>query len=319
MNVMNTTICYYRILSAFLVVCIHVHMVWARPRAIESVAVPLFSCIAGYFWYRTLTKSSGGWVLGFRVKRILLPYLFWSFVYWIANDVFLDGFVRHQSIRIPSLHSLVDFFLYGSVSAHLWFLACLFYVTIVSWCLWYLLGQYQFILGWVLLVLVIVCIGGILLICDSPSSPILEFLRLYGLRLGAFFGIGCIFAVIPPNTWNRTVVHFLVITLCVLGTLALFVFPGLITCAPLVVGAMGVALVWPNLPLPAILRSCSDSSMGIYLVHLLLTSGMYFFLQKRYGSELPISVGLMVALTVFFLSWGIVESFKRVPVLKGVF
>lgn len=104
---------YSRIVAAFLVLLIHQHFLPSIPflDSLKGCAVPLFACIAGYLY------RGGG-----KVRRILFPYCVWAVIYFVANNVVLDVFIRRQQFVIPPLTT----WLLGGTACHLWFLPSLF-------------------------------------------------------------------------------------------------------------------------------------------------------------------------------------------------
>jgi hypothetical protein len=112
---MITLFQYYRIAAAFLIVMIH-QQFW-KPcsfvNGLENCAVPLFACLAGYLYKGGLLK---------KVPRVIIPYLLWAVIYFVANNLILDVFVRRESFEFPGLKP----WLLGGTACHLWFLPCLF-------------------------------------------------------------------------------------------------------------------------------------------------------------------------------------------------
>ena len=112
---MITLFQFYRIAAAFLIVMIH-QQFW-KPcsfvSGLENCAVPLFACMAGYLYRGGLLK---------KVPRVIIPYLLWAVIYFVANNIVLDVIIKRSTFEVPGLRS----WLLGGTACHLWFLPCLF-------------------------------------------------------------------------------------------------------------------------------------------------------------------------------------------------
>ena len=296
---------YYRVAAAYLILLIH-QQFWVKPVAVSSltsVAVPLFAAMAGFLF----AHSGGGEILPTltkKVKRILVPYLIWAVIYWIANGVILDGFVKHEVITVPGIRS----WLLGGTACHLWFLPCLF-VTFVVFAL----------LGWVInrvervdrvgrlvvadgVVLVLAAMSQ--LIQDPTSATLLGYVRLYFGRLVFYFAAGHLLALIPVA---KSVVAPYIGGILILLGLVNVVFhwiDGLVwNPLLLVVGLIMTAGCFRNMVVPKWVDRLAVASMGIYLVHVLFTSGANFALQKMGHSPLPALMGFALSVVLFAASY----------------
>ena len=82
----NTTIEWLRIVSAFMIVCIHAK--FAPHGKVLNLAVPMFAAIAGYFWVAGLNTADGVGIdrLLRRVKRLAVPLVAWTILYWVLKQ-----------------------------------------------------------------------------------------------------------------------------------------------------------------------------------------------------------------------------------------
>ena len=190
---MITLFQYYRIAAAFLIVMIH-QQFW-KPcgfiDGLESCAVPLFACMAGYLYKGGLLK---------KVPRVIIPYLLWAVIYFVANNLILDVFVRHESFAFPGLKS----WLLGGTACHLWFLPSLFACFALTSLLSHLAKSTNpltsITLNFILLALGIASQW----LPGETSATLLGYCRIYFGRLLLFFAIGRIISqfLSPTPTLN---------------------------------------------------------------------------------------------------------------------
>lgn len=305
---------YYRIGAAYLILLIH-QQFWAMPVAVSSltsVAVPLFAAMAGFLF----TRSVGGEILLHtltkKVKRILVPCLIWAVIYWIANGVILDGLVKHETITVPGIRS----WLLGGTACHLWFLPCLF-VTFVVFTLIEPRNTRNnteaTTIKHVVIDLMVIVLSACTQFIDAPTSATFAgYVRLYLGRLVFYFAAGHLLALIPVA--KSAVASYTGGILIMLG-LANVVFQwveGLVwNPLLLVVGLIMTAGCFRNLSVPKWVDRIAVASMGIYLVHVLFTSGANFALQKIGHSPLPALMGFALSVVLFAASYVMVRLLPR--------
>lgn len=71
----------------------------------------------------------------------------------------------------------------------------------------------------------------------------------------------------------------------------------------LVIGLLLVANAMPNIKLPKQVENLANASMGIYLVHVLFTSGANFALQKVGHPTVSAIIGFPLMLILFLMSY----------------
>lgn len=125
----NCSIDIFRYAAALLIVALHttplidIHPMvsYLFAQVLPRVGVPFFFIVAGYFY---MTKLENGTADPAKyVRRLLLPYVVWSVIYFAAY------FVQHGGISLEYIVS--KFFLYGS-SYHFWFFPSIIFCVIVA-------------------------------------------------------------------------------------------------------------------------------------------------------------------------------------------
>ena len=298
---------YYRIVAAYLILLIH-QQFWTKPMVVSSlthVAVPLFAAMAGFLF----AHSVGGEILPTltkKVKRILVPYLIWAVIYWVANGVILDGLVKHEAITVPGIRS----WLLGGTACHLWFLPCLFVTFAVFAIGGWVINRVERVdrVGGVRMI----AVDGVILtlaamsqlIQDPTSATFAGYARLYFGRLVFYFAVGHLLALIPVV---KPVVASYVGGILIMLGLANVVFQwveGLVwNPLLLVIGLIMAAGCFRNRSVPKWVDRMAVTSMGIYLVHVLFTSGANFALQKIGHSPLPALMGFALSVVLFAASY----------------
>ena len=325
---------YYRIGAAYLILLIH-QQFWAKPIAVSrltSVAVPLFAAMAGFLFANSLSRDDQVLpTLKKKVRRILVPYLIWAVIYWIANAVVLDGLIKHEVIVAPGVRS----WLLGGIACHLWFMPCLFVTFVVFAVGGKVMGGkviYNHVEGvnssirsvcsaWLnstRLKLVVFDVAVLLLsalsqfIQDQTSATFHGYVKLYLGRLVFYFTVGHLLALIPVV--NSVTASYIGWCLILLG-LANVVFrwiEGLVwNPLLLVVGLIIVANGFRNLLIPKWVDRLAVASMGIYLVHVLFTSGANFALEKLGHSPLPAFMGFGLSVVLFAASYLVVRLLPK--------
>ena len=292
---------YYRIAAAYLILLIH-QQFWAKPLVLgrlTGVAVPLFAAMAGFLFARTLSSDFKS-VLAKKAKRILIPYVIWAVVYWVANGVILDGAIKHESIVVPSILS----WLLGGTACHLWFLPCLFVAFASFTVVAYGCGKMTHFFD----LFVIALSAAAQFIGDSTSATFAGYVKLYLSRLMLYFAVGNLIATIPHS--RSIIARFLWGGAIMIGfgnmmfqwTDGLILNPFL-----LVVGLVMIADIARDVRVPKLVEKLAVSSMGIYLVHVLFTSGANFALQKIGHPTLPSLLGFALTLLLFAMSYVLVQ------------
>ena len=327
---------YYRVVAAYLILLIH-QQFGAKPMILgrlTDVAVPLFTAMAGFLFAHSVR---GGILpaLTKKVKRILVPYLIWAVIYWIANGVILDGLVKHEAITVPGVRS----WLLGGTASHLWFLPCLFLAfglfAIGGWVINHVEhvervggggmdshAEHVDRVGWgekdrrvervggMMAFDVVVLAFGVLsqFIQDSTSATFAGYVKIYFGRLLFYFALGHLLALgLKLMDGAKVSVRLFIGGVLVLVGCANVAFDWIhgLLWNPflLVVGLIVTAGCFRNVAVPKWVDQLAAASMGIYLVHVLFTSGANFALQKIGHSPLPALMGFALSVVLFAVSY----------------
>ena len=295
---------YYRIIAIYLVVLIH-QQFWRIDPVIGNVlnwAVPLFAAISGCLY---AASSDYGFleIVKRKAKRLVLPYAIWATIYFVANNIVLDVFIRHGNMRIPSISE----WLIRGTANHLWFLTCLFIAFVFAEALRAVLKN-SFIARWrfcdVLWISAIISVGvASQWLPGETSATFSGFVKIYLGRLFFYFGIGGAFFYVSQRHFPHVLLGVIFL---IVGCVNLWV--GLMFGAfwqPLmaVAGLVTIALGLKQIRVPTIVDNIGKMSMGIYLVHLLWTSLANVGVQYMGYQALPWSLAIPVTLFIYVVSY----------------
>lgn len=227
-----------------------------------------------------------------RAKRLLPTYFFWSVVFVGATCVFdllLDG--GRLNPKCGTLHYWLNVVFLGGAATHLWFLPCLLYSQIV-------LRLFSALpvkgIVWVLL--------GLLLI--APSAVMGNWFGTYPLRLFSFlvtgYGLGKMVKhrsdrEIDSPFWGGLTVAGLVMYVLLSGIVPSFI-RGWFATIPLLI-------FFVSLPVKGcvaqIASALGATSMGVYLIHPLLTRGLSVIWSRVF----PAPFGVVPVVSEWMLAW----------------
>ena len=307
---------WYRIAAAFLILLIH-QQFWPLPSfldALTGVAVPLFSVIAGYLLVRGVVSApipfaSGlGPLLRKKAQRILVPYALWAVLYWLTNNVVLDGLVRHQAITVPGPKS----WLLGGTACHLWFLPDLF-VAICLMAAMLLLASRASARRRPLLLRLLFALAMALAVCaqwipDPTSATLAGHGKIYFARLLFYVALGGCLALptpfhAPMLAGTGGALAVIGIGLLCLGSRLPSTGRLLLQPLPLVVGLTLLATVSPRVPLPSWADRLARATMGIYLIHPLFARAADLALGMAGHPHVGALAGFAASLALFGISF----------------
>ena len=283
--------------------------------ALCNFNVGVFAAVAGFLMYGANLDS--GWLeyVRKRARRLLPTYFLWSVVFVLAIatfDLLLDGG------RLNPRYRTFDFWervvLTGGSSPHLWFLICLFYVQVLLRPFFKIGGTKWNGVAWIVL-------GGIMIAVSVISG---NWLGLYPLRLLAFvmtgYGLSCCY---HNGLLNFCVKRSLIVWCVTAGILVTHVMargivPGFvrdwIAVGPVLLAFLGVdSNIACMTRLAAILGL---TSMGVYLIHPLVTRGLsvivVHLVHSPYTAQVVICDWVFAWMITFLTTFVLV----RVPIVK---
>jgi surface polysaccharide O-acyltransferase-like enzyme len=328
---------YYRLAAAFAIIVLHLRMQPCPGLNIVNAAVPMFALLSGFLTVQRLPEGAFplGSAIGRRTARLLVPYAFWTVIYWILNNVWFDVIVHGKNFHWLAMRALLRMVFLGGAAPHLWYLPCLFYAQVVVLCGLRMcrlrrLDEHVF-----LMLALCVALGGALWLPGATSTVLTGYLRLYFFRLFLFFCLGGLYACYAPAVVSHMKGHqplLWLLPLCAAlgwGFLATGIAQGLIWSHLLIVSA----LFWW-----ALVRECrggqshgspagrwdktvaglAKMTMGVYLVHVLFTTMAYVAGDKMGVVPFALRPGLLVAACVLVVSLASVWLAGKVPVFRRV-
>lgn len=328
---------YYRLAGAFAIIVLHLRM---QPRpwlSIVNAAVPMFALLSGFFTVQRLPEGAFplGSAIGRRAARLLVPYAFWTVIYWILNNVCFDLIVHGRGFHWPAMRDFLRMVFLGAAAPHLWFLPCLFYAQVIVLCGLRMCRRWRLDERGFLMLVICVALGGALWLPGATSAVFTGYLRLYFFRLLLFFCLGGLYACYAPAVvshmkWHQPLLWLL--PMCAaLGWwfLVAGIAWGLIWSHLLIVSALfwwalvreyrgGQSHGSPAGRCNKTVAGLAKMTMGVYLVHVLFTT-MANLVGERMGI-VPFALwpGLMVAACVFVVSLASVWLAGKVPVFRRV-
>ncbi|SEN84162.1 Surface polysaccharide O-acyltransferase, integral membrane enzyme [Gemmobacter aquatilis] len=283
-----------RTLAAFGVVAVHIHA--SVNDWFGHVALALFLVLSAFLTARAADRNGGRPDWPVRVRRILLPWVFWSAAYWLLNALTAEGASLDVLPREP-LSLLVG------ASIHLWFLP---FVLLAGLVVRPVLAFTRTVPRLALAALGLGLVGVPLFWVHTvfPFAP--EPLPQWAYAVPPFL---CGVLLVPAHRMQR-----IVLPLAALGGLnlvALVMSHGAPWAWTTLAGALAFETFW-NLPvehpvLPVLGRSC----FGVYLLH------PFFMLvgYKLFGTGVPWP---LFSLLVFALSALTALGLQRLPLIRAV-
>ena len=275
-----------------------------------DLGVALFGAMSGFFLLMGYERK---YVDGFsalalhKAKRIIPAYAFWTIVYLVASPVF-NLVVRHKTIDSRYLEPKywIEALFLGGSSTHLWYLAYLFWWSVILYLLWegYRLFRRPFVLVVLSMasLLVCVCVGGVY--CD------------YGLRLFVFMTLGAAIHGVS-NLW-RKLSAYLLMALMVVSLLAHIILPFHAYIRDYIATLAIIPFFAQINATNRIIALLSDLSFGIYLIHPLLTMFFSILCLRLFGTPTSVVVLIIDWVVVFIVCSIIVLSLKKCRFLEWI-
>ncbi len=260
--------------------------------------VAIFGAISGFLLLMSYERRSSWGLMKLvmhRAKRIFPTYFLWTVVYVIASFI-MNVIVRHEPInaRYYTLYFWFSVVFRGGSSTHLWYLAHLFWWSVLLYVLWNI--QKKIFTNVVVLLSISI---GTLYICLHIGGDFCN----YGLRLLVFMALGAaqykimhIFEKIP-KTWLTIII---IITLILHAVL------------PIKAYARDFIVVFFLLPLfvkingewcySKFIDFISANSFGVYLVHPLLTMALSMVVKRMISGPTSAPILLIDWFLVCFMA-----------------
>lgn len=300
-----------------LIFVIHAHL-YAVPLdgvvyKIILLAVPVFAITAGYSWGSFLkrTKGEGGI---YAVKMFALPYLFWSLVYYLANYVVLDVFIRGGEFSIPTFNELMSIVFLGAASFQLYFLSTLIEVCVVTVLL-------RGIVRSDICFNVIVAALGIGMAAFAElklsGSETLHNFQFYVCWVIPNVCFGILLAIPRADFYKKRSTCMVVLLLMLVGLVLHAMLDRHISSILLSCAIVALTMFHPKVYAPQWLLDTAPYIMGIYLVHGLFDAAASELWKLLYAGRMPNVVAWPLALIVFYLSMAVVKLQRKIPVLKN--
>lgn len=245
-------------------------------RILYSFHMPLFFLLSGWFAPRSLERRGAGATIANRVDTLVWPYILWS-LFQGSLEVLLSRWTNGDTPWISVLSLL------WAPRGQFWFLHSLFLIAVVFAAGWWLAGRR------VLIVFLAVTFVGWLMQGNLATQPIVQQVLVNGFwfALGAYFGgmgfdigrIRRIFVVVPFVAFVLT--HAIAIQLGIDPTRGGIL--GLMAGATGILSVIGLSATLSG-RVARVFLSLGTTSMGIYLMHILIGSGMRIAVEKALPS-----------------------------------
>ena len=310
---------FLRIFSMFAVVFLHTasdllrteynEAVWHFSNVLTSlfsVSVPIFFMISGVMLLSGEKSSSIKDLYRIRLKKIVLPFLFWSLFALIYY--FLTEYIYYGTLNFSALKYRVTHFLSEPVTIHLWFMYALIPIYIILPFLKILVDNinkkqslYLFLI-WLVFSVLTTTVQNFL---TGEYKSLVTFnysfnLNIIGGYVG-FFVLGYYLHNIDFKVKRKYLIIFIILDIFIisLGTYIIYilkngyfenfkVYSGIFTASL----SIAVFLLFKdifknkeNVKFPKLLNIVSETSFGIYLIHNLVINffNLNYFIQPEGG------------------------------------
>ena len=265
--------------------------------------VGIFAAVAGFLMAKGAVTGWRAYVCK-RAKRILPTYFVWTVIYLVASALF--QYVGSGAIK--SRYGTVDFWIRsafcGGSSAHLWFLICLFYAQ----CLLGAVRSVKISCFW------FVSVGFLLVVLTRWTGG---WFGLYPLRLLSFlvtgYGLGLIDWKPPLRFVWMCVAGALVLHVAFRGIVPGFVNDWIVAVPTILVFSQ---LRFPEGRLDRTAAFLGATSMGVYLIHPLLTAGFGVVVRKFFAQPYGVSAVMFDWLVCWLLALLMTVVLQRIPVFN---
>lgn len=299
-------------IAAFCIVAVHLNMApmtdWAwRIHDICDMNVGLFAAISGFLMYKPTGLETFREYVKKRCRRLLPVYLVWTFVFVLFGFVF-DIFVRHGLNEKWLSWSYYPKVLFGGqASAHLWFLICLLYFQILMRSFTVHLQR----IGW----RGTMSIGFIVVLLSSFYKDVWVFgypVRMFGFLLS---GYALHMRVREDRRADKYVLPNAIIAVVFIFAHLLFKGPKAMSFIKdwLVAMPILIAFVSFSVSLAGKAKVLGDTSMGVYLMHPLITAGVGIAVKRLFVPPFGLKAIMFDWVICYAISFFCVAVMRKIP------
>ncbi len=276
---------------------------------IYSFHMPLFFFLSGLFFYSSLKKQGGRNLLSSKVDTLIYPYLIWSMLQG-SLEALLSDYTNGKVTYIKVLSLL------WSPLAQFWFLYALFFVYLLAIIL-FSMNAKRLVIPVLLLSILVYLYPRVL-----PDLLIFKFISHYFI----YFSLGIAFSLHftgdeISKSWAVLVSAFAF----VLSQSICLVYGLNSTGAHLILSLVGIIFVislsaWTSKFNYKMLILVGSASLTIYLMHILVTSGVRIFLERTLGihSVAPhLLLGCFAGIFLPVLAFMLIERYKIPYILSA--
>lgn len=305
-------------IAAFFIVGCHVGL---SPRTEMGMAIThfcdlnvgVFGAISGCLMAKRFECKWRGWreYVGSRTRRLLGLYLFWTLFYLLASFVF--SLVTGAGVK--EKYSTADFWfsalVNGGSSCHLWFVVWLLYIQVAVATLRAMVSDRCLFYGML----------GVLSVIALVSCTGTGFYRTYPCRLFAFVLLGT-FVYRLSSAFRRYLAGWRTVSLlfafacvhCLWSDVHVF-YRDYLLAAVIVMAASCSKDSFGSRQgvLSRIVRTLSDHSMGVYLLHPFFAAGVAVLFRKLFDTPYSVWAIAMVWTLDYTLAYFTTLLINRIP------
>lgn len=295
--------------AALGIVGCHLHLAPWTPAAnplmrLTDVNVGIFAAISGFLLASGLERATPGTVVGRKAARLLPVYLFWSVVYLLFATVG-GGHLE----RFGHLWFWGEVVFEGGAYSHLWYLAALLYFTgAAALARWFCPSLLR-------VPALLAASAGFLALSTCGDAG--TWWCYYFARLAAFACLGmalyrlrAVLTRVPVLVWIAAAVVGVVFRLSVGGPVHKFVLD-YVAALPVLACCAGMSV-----PGEAAARKLVDLSLGVYLLHPLVSAGVLKAAQRVVSAPYGPGVLLLDWAVVALLAVAGVLVLRRIPFIR---
>lgn len=276
---------------------------------VYSFHMPLFFFLSGFFFYKSFKKRGGIKLIGGKIDVIFYPYIIWS-VLQGCIEVFLSDYTN-GNVTYSEVFSLL-----WSPRAQFWFLYDLFIIFIVSTVIFTVLSK-RF-------TLVVLLISSILYVYQDILPAVFISNNLVFFISGIFFSLHYKCEKLS-SSWRV----FIIMLVFIAGQFVFHQSFGLIYTdkglASLTLSLVSIIFVislssWASKTQSKAILLIGSSSMAIYLMHILVGSGVRVILKSLIGIDsfvVHLIVGCCVGVCLPVMAFAIIKNLKTSFVLSA--